>query len=178
MKNIAIASADYLKEGSRLTEKLDELVLEYANVRFLLSSLDPLLDFVQDYALNKFHLIHVLAADWSYSINADLERDRKMIKEAEILLVIDNSKSNRIKLLVNWAEERQIPIVKIDMESKDIQPYTDLLKFKIVDPLDQDELESKINQLELTKEHAMNNGEFEIAAIIRDKIRALINRNQ
>ena len=68
------------------------------------------IDLVQEYALNKFHLIHVLAADWSYSINADLERDRKMIKEAEILLVIDNSKSNRIKLLINWAEERQIKI--------------------------------------------------------------------
>ena len=178
MKNIAIASGCYLKEGSRLTEKLHELAVEYTNVRFLMSSLDPLLDFVQDYALNNFHLIHVLAADWSYSINADLERDRKMINEADIFLVIDNSKSNRIKLLVNWAEERQIPIVKIDLESKDIQRYTDTLKFKIVDPLDHDEIECKINILESSKELAINNGEFEIAAIIRDKIRALINRNQ
>ena len=176
MKNIAIASGCYLKEGSRLTDKLDELVVEYTNVRFLMSSLDPLLDFVQDYALNNFHLIHILAADWNHSINADIERDGKMINEADLLLVIDNSKSNRIKLLVNWAEERQIPIVKIDLESKESKSYIDVLKLKIVDPLDQAEIESKINQLELTKEHAMNNGEFEIAAIIRDKIRALINR--
>ena len=176
MKNIAIASAGNLKEGSQLKEKLDELVLEHTNVRFLLSSLDPLLDFVQDYALNNFHLIHVLAADWSHSINADLERDRKMINEAEILLVIDNSKSNRIKLLVSWAEERQIPIIKIDEETKESESYTDVLNLKIIDPMDQVEIEYKINILEISKEQAINNGEFEMAAMIRDKIRMIANR--
>lgn len=177
MKNIAIASADFLKEGNRLTEKLDELAIEHTNVRFLMSSLDPSLDLVQEYALNKFHLIHVFAANWSKEINADLERDKKMMNEASMLIIIDDSRSNRIKLLYNWADEKQIPIYKILIEPNNSQDYIDVLKLKIVNPQDQAEIDFKINLLESSKEQAVNNRDFEMAAMIRDKIRSLLSLN-
>ena len=69
-------------------------------------------------------------------------------------------------------------LLKIDEETKECESYTDVLNLKIIDPMDQDEIECKINILESSKELAINNGEFEMAAIIRGKIRALINRNQ
>jgi len=136
------------------------------------------LDFVESYALNKFQLIHVFTANWSQEINADLERDKKMMNEADMLIVIDDSRSNRIKLLVNWAKESQIPIIKIDVETKKSQNYTEVLKIKLVNPSDKEEVKMKINQLEMAKDNAVNSGEFEMAAIIREKIRTIINRKQ
>jgi protein-arginine kinase activator protein McsA len=101
-----------------------------------------------------------------------------MMNEADMLIVIDDSRSNRIKLLVNWAKESQIPIIKIDVETKKSQNYTEVLKIKLVNPSDKEEVKMKINQLEMAKDNAVNSGEFEMAAIIREKIRTIINRKQ
>ncbi len=176
MKNIAIATINHFKDNKILIELLDELVHDHVNVRFLISSLDSAFDFINQYCEEKYHSKHIYIADWQQHINADIVRDKRMIEDADILVVIDDKESNRIKLLTNWADEKNIFVKRVEVEPHQPCNYFEVLNLKIMDPLDKEEIQQKINQLELAKEHAMNNGDFEIAAIIRDKIRMIVNR--
>lgn len=173
MKNIAIVAPYHFKDVKLFNEALDSIILFEDEERLTYSAFGILSDLVRDYASTNFLDHHCYISNWAKHKEADNERDKLMISEANELIVFDDGVTNRINLMKQWAIEENIPIHLIEIASTDSIKYAEIISKNLNHLEDPNELAIAVEEFEIAKEQAIKEGEFEMAAIIRHKIKML-----
>jgi hypothetical protein len=173
MKNIAISAPYHFSNQVTFFETLDSIISKDENVRLTSSAVSSICSLIRDYVDKYYFDYHFYIADWAKEINADLERDKRMIADADEIILFDDGCTNKIKLLKIWAIEKNMPVHIIEIVPIDTVKYTEIISKDLAQFQEKNEIAAAIEQFETAKEHAIKDGQYEVASLIRDKIRIL-----
>lgn len=173
MKTIAISAPINFSSKKTLIESLDSIIAVKASIKFVSPALGSLNKILHDYSEKNGFEYEIINADWSKELNADVERDKRLIAYSDELIVFDDGCTNRINLLKKWAKEKNIPVFSISITPSEPIDNTEILFKDLSHITDKNEINATIEKFEIAKEQAIKEGQFEMAAIIRDKIRIL-----
>ncbi len=173
MKNIAISAPFHFSNQVTFFETLDSIISKDENVRLTASANSSICSLIRDY-VEKYYLDHhFYIADWAKEINVDLERDKRMIADADEIILFDDRCTNKIKLLNIWANEKNIPVYIIEILPIATLRFSEIIFKDLEQFQDKNEIIAAIEQFEAAKEQAIKDGQYEVASVIRDKIRIL-----
>ncbi len=173
MKTIAISAPYHFSNQVTLFESLDSIISKDEEVRLTAPAIGSICSLIRDYVAKYYLDHHFYIANWAKELNADLERDKRMIADADEIILFDDGCTNKINLLKLWAAEKNIPIHIIDILPIDAVKYTEILSKDLEQFQDKNDIHLAIEEFETAKEQAIKDGQYEMASIIRDKIRIL-----
>lgn len=173
MKTIAISAPYHFSSEKTLFESLDSIILEKEHIKLISPALGSLNNLLREYSEKNGFGYEFLSADWSKELNADTERDKRLIANADVVILFDDTCTNKINLLKRWAEEKNIPVYSVTILPNDSIKYTEVLAKELRHITDKNEITATIEEFEIAKEQAIKDAQYEMAAIIRDKIRIL-----
>lgn len=173
MKNIAISAPYHFSNHVIFFESLDSIISTDENLRLTAPEIGSLSTMIKEYAEKYYLDHHFYIADWAKEINADLERDKRMIADADAIILFDDRCTNKIKLLNIWAKEKNIPVYIIEILPIATLRFSEIISKDLEQFQDKIEIEAAIEQFETAKEQAIKDGQYEVASLIRDKIRIL-----
>jgi hypothetical protein len=173
MRNIAISAPYNFSSEITLFESLDSIITEQKNIKLIAPAIASLSNLIREYSDKNGFEYEFYIANWSKNTSADVERDKSLIANADELIVFDDGNSNKINLLKIWAKEKGIPVFSISIIPSNTVQYTDFLTKELSHITDKIEIRETIEEFAIAKEQAIKDAHYEVAAIIRDKIRIL-----
>jgi hypothetical protein len=176
MKTIAISAPYHFCDKVIFNETLDSIVSDNIDVRFTAAAIGSVSELIRAYAEKYFWEYYFYLNDWSTQLNADQKRDQKMIEDADEIILFDDACTEKINVLKQWANIKNIPIHVIEIPKIDTDKYTQIMSKNLNDLQDKNEIYEAIEAFEYAKESAIREGQFEMAARMRDKLRMLSAR--
>ncbi len=176
MRTIAISAPYHFSNQKTLFESLDSVIKSDEKIKLITPAIGSLSNLIREYADNNGFEYEFYLADWSKEVNADLERDKRIISDADEIILFDDGCTNKINLLKQWAEEKNIHIFDISITPNDSVKYAEILAKELSHITNNNEIIAAIEEFEIAKEQAIKEAQYELAAILRDKLRILSMR--